>query len=252
MNTPYLSRYRHSEYIQYMTDVLALLAPYDVDTLQLAEPQGALAAVLAQLNAAFKHIQGSELTAEIVALDNRRDRAIVGVRGITSGFAYHFTPDVAAAGALLNRNIAAHSDNLSRLSYQEQTAVLNSIIRDWQNEADLAAAVTTLNLGPWLQELNTSNTEFAAKYLARVGQTAKSSTAPIAELRDQATEAYRDLINHITAHATLSNVSTYTDVLNEIDVLAGQYNQTVENRSTPTPTDPAPPTDPGTPDDTSY
>ena len=248
MNSPYLNRYRNAEYIQYMTDVLAFLEPHDLVALQLADPQTALVAVVEELNIAFKQPPGSELTPEIVALDDRRDRAISGLKRITESYTYHFMPQTAEAGSLLYLNISKHGDNLPRLGYQEQTAVLSSIIRDWESQAALVAAVSTLGLNAWLRELKTSNAEFAAKYLERVGKAAHNPAAPISELREQGTDTYRKLINHITAHATLSDNKVYTDLLNEIDVLAGKYNQTVQNRSTSnTPTDPEPPTDPTPP-----
>lgn len=247
MNIPYLHRYRNGEYVQYMTDILTLLEPHDVTALQLAEPQAALTTVMEKLNIAFKQSQGSELTPEIVALDDRRDRAIAGLKRLTESYSYHYDPEIAAAGDLLCRNILKHGDNIPRLGYQEQTAVLNSIVRDWEQETDLVAAVNTLNLGDWLAELKESNQQFTAKYLARVGETAHNTAVPIPELREQGTEAYRTLVNHITAHATLSSNPVYNNLLNEIDVLARQYNQLVDNRTTTTTPDPEPPTDPEPP-----
>lgn len=244
MNIPYLSRYRNAEYIQYLTDVLAFLEPHDLTALQLAAPQAALAAVLEDLNTAYKSTQGSEITPEIAALDERRDRAIVGLRGIVENLTYHFDPDTAAAASLLYRNITSHGSNIARLNYREQTAVLSSIVRDWEGKPEFAAAVSTLNLGNWLAELKESNQQFSAKYLARVDETAKNPAASIPELRDQGNETYRILVNHLTAHATLSSNPVYTELLDQIDVLAGQYNQGVDNRTTTTIPDPEPPTDP--------
>ncbi|GFE03511.1 hypothetical protein ABMY20_02865 [Tenacibaculum sp. SSH1-16] len=41
----------------------------------------------------------------------------------------------------------------------------------------------------------------------------------------------RKLVLHIEAHATLSENEAYPTLLNEIDVLAKQYNLVVDNRS---------------------
>ncbi|MEW7289017.1 hypothetical protein [Aquimarina sp. 2304DJ70-9] len=44
-------------------------------------------------------------------------------------------------------------------------------------------------------------------------------------------EAYRTFVVHIDAHATLATAKGHTIILDQIDVLARQYNQVVENRS---------------------
>ncbi len=231
MNTPYLNRYRNGEYLQYMTDITELLSKQDLETLQLTAQKVTLDSIVHKIDAAFKQSQGSELTQEVVALDERRDRAIVGLRGVIDSYRYHFDSTITDAASILNNIIAAHGDNIQRLSYQEETAIINSIVKDMETEAEAIAAVATLHLGSWLAELKESNITFSAKYLDRVGEAALHPSSDIPKLRVQATEAYRTLVNHILAHATLGNTEAYTILLNQIDILAGQYNQVVNNRS---------------------
>lgn len=247
MTNPYLNRYRNAEYIQYMKDVLALLEPHNVKELNISQQKAALNTAVIELRTVFKQAQSSSLTPEIVALDERRDKAIVGLRTMTQGFSYHFDPNIAEAATLLNGNIASHGNNISRMGYQEKTAILDSIMEDWKSKAALPTAVNTLGIANWLQELEESNQQFATMYLERVGESAQSPTITVSDLRNQTTEAYRTLVSHIHAHATLSSTETHASILNEISILAGQYNQVVDNRSTTTPTDPEPLTEPNTP-----
>ncbi|WP_128755185.1 DUF6261 family protein [Aquimarina sediminis] len=231
MNTPYLNRYRNGEYLQYMTDFLDLLSKQDLQVLQLTTQQETLEPIVAKIDAAFKQSYGSGLTQEVIALDERRDRAIVGLRSVADSYKYHFDKSISEAATALYTNIASHGDNIQRLSYQEETAVINSIAKDWDTEPELKAAVMKLGLENWHEELKESNANFSVKYLDRVDEAALNPLADIPELRNQATEAYRILVNHIRAHATLSGKETYNIILNQIDVLAGQYNQVVTNRS---------------------
>ena len=231
MNTPYFNRYRNGEYLQYMTDFLELLNKQDVTALQLAEPKAALDPVVAKIDAAFKQSQGSGLTQDVIALDERRDKALVGLRAVTESYTYHYDESIAKAAAELNGIIASHGTNLQRLSYQEETAVINSIVKDFETEPEAQAAVTALTLADWVNELKESNASFSVKYLDRVGEAAQNPSANIPELRTKATEAYRTLVSHIQAHATLNGTEAYTILLNQIDVLAKQYNQVVDNRS---------------------
>jgi len=231
MNTPYLNRYRNGEYLQYMTDISELLSKQDLEALQLISKKAILDAIVVKIDAAFKQSPGSGLTQEVTALDDRRDRAIVGLRSITDSYKYHFDINIVGAASVLNDNIVSHGDNIQRLSYQEETAVINSIVKDWETEDDLKEAVSTLNLDNWLTELKNSNITFSSKYLDRVGESALNPSVDIPELRRQATDAYRTLVTHIQAHVTLSGTKAYTAILDQIDVLAGQYNQVVDNRS---------------------
>lgn len=46
------------------------------------------------------------------------------------------------------------------LNYQAETATINNILRDWENDSELATAVVAFNLSEWVSELKTANTEF--------------------------------------------------------------------------------------------
>ena len=151
MNIPYLNRYRNGEYLQYMKDVLQLVNDANLDTLTVQV--GALSPIVDNIDAAFQQSQGSTLTQEIINLDERRDRAIVGLRSTTDGYTYHHDTAKATAATALNANIASHGNTIQRLSYQEETAVLDSIIADWETDSELTAAVATLDLGDWVSRV---------------------------------------------------------------------------------------------------
>lgn len=232
MNTPYLNRYRNAEFLQYMKDSLQLVN--DANLNPLTTQITVLTPVVTSIDAAFQQSQGSALTQDIIVLDERRDKTIVGLRSVTEGYTYHYDAAVASAATALNANIAAHGSNIQRLSYQEETAVLDSIITDWETDTELTAAVNLLNLGDWLAELKTANTAFTTKYLERVEETAASSVESIPQLRDTATTAYRELTDTINAHAVLNTAPDYVSLQDQLSVLAGQYNQVVDNRTADT------------------
>ncbi|MBL0683800.1 DUF6261 family protein [Aquimarina mytili] len=231
MNTPYLNRYRNGEFLQYMKDILELVNQQDVDALQLTSQKNALEPIVNNINTVFQQSQGSTLTQEIIALDERRDRAIIGIRGASEAFTYHYDQGMAEAANTVLTSITTHGDGISRLSYQQETAILGSVVQDFETEIELKTAIMKLGLTKWVAELKNANDSFASKYLDRVGQAAANPTADIAELRSNATEAYRTLVAHIKAHATLGTAKGHAIILDQIDILAGQYNQVIENRS---------------------
>lgn len=233
MSTPYLHRYRTGEYIQYMTDVLTLLAQEELYDLPLSVQMEALATRVADINAVFKQDRHSELTSIIADLDARRGRAITGLRGVTKHFTYHSDAAIATAAAALHATIAVHGHDISRLTYQEETAIIDSIVREWEEQETLRAAVHRLHLNSWLTELKESNAQFSARYLERVAETAQQPSRTVGEYRKAATQTYRTLVNHLKAHATLNPAAGYTGFLQELEVLATQYNQGIEHRTQP-------------------
>ncbi|CAL2105567.1 conserved hypothetical protein [Tenacibaculum sp. 190524A02b] len=230
-NSPYLSRYRNGEYLQYMKDILKLLDLKDLETLKLTNPTNTLREAVVAINDVFQQEKGSDITLEIKAFDDRRDKAITGLKTTVNGLSYHFDPVTANAAQSIVKNIELYGSNIARRSYQEETIILSSIVEDLETKAELIAAVTTLELASWVEELKIANEDCANKYIERVGEAAANPSANNPELKFDATLAYRSLLKHIVAHETLTDVVTYTSLLNEIDVLAKQYNQVVDNRT---------------------
>ncbi|REH56729.1 hypothetical protein C7448_101772 [Tenacibaculum gallaicum] len=231
MNSPYLNRYRNGEYLQYMKDILQLVNLQDVDALALTNPTNELTTIVNRIDVLYQQVQGSTLTQEIITLDTRRDKAISGIKMILNGYENHFNEAIVSAAKALLATINAHGTNIIRKSYQEQTAILDSISKDFETEPELIQAISLLDIATWVAELKNANTEFSTKYIERVGETAASPENNIEELRTEASLTYRKLVLHIEAHATLSENEAYPILLNEIDVLAKQYNLVVDNRS---------------------
>ncbi|TCP25201.1 hypothetical protein EV195_104234 [Tenacibaculum skagerrakense] len=231
MTTPYVTRYRNGEYLQYMKDVLELVNKQDVDTLLLTNQRNALTGIVSQIDNAFQQSLGSSLTQGIIELDDRRDKAFMGFKSVINGFSYHY--DAAKKVHALNAlsAIEKYGKDITRKSYQEETAIISSLITDFESQPELVTAVTELSLTDWLTELKTANIAFASKYLERVGDTAANPLANLVELRSQATVAYRVLISHIQAHQVLNTNAAYSIIIDEIDVLTKQYNLVVDNRT---------------------
>ncbi len=171
--------------------------------LQLTAQHDALQPQVAAIDAALKQGQGSDITQELITLDDERDNTLTGPRAVINGHQYHFEQATSNAAKALLSNVDNHGTNIQRSSYQEQTAVLDGIIADREGQAELTAAVGTLNLTAWLAHLRTTNGSFATRYLARGEEQAANPTGDIPQLREEATAPYRALIAHVEAHATL-------------------------------------------------
>lgn len=231
MTAPYVTRYRNGEYLQYMKDVLELVNKQDVTTLLLTAQRDDLTTIVTSIDEAFQQSLGSALTQEIIDLDERRDKAFIGFKTLLNGFTYHAdaAKQLHAEAAITTLN--NYGNGVTRKSYQEETAIVNSLINDFETNIELVTALSALGITDWLTELKDANEAFAAKYLERVGETAANPLTNISELRTQATAAFRTLISHIEAHKVLGSDDAYALLESEIDVLTKQYNLVVDNRT---------------------
>ena len=236
MTTPYVNRFRNGEYLQYMKDVLKLVNQQDVALLELTDQRDTLTGLTTQIDEVFQQSLGSAITQEIIALDERRDRAFVGIKAVLNGFTYHNNASKQDHAKNAIHSIDVYGKDITRKSYQEETAIISSCINDFETKPELIAAVNDLNLTDWLAELKSANETFGTKYIERVGETAANPLTSISELRTATTFAYKTLMSHIQAHDVLGDNATYASLIEEVEVLTKQYNLVVDNR-TSTPND---------------
>ncbi|KAB8152353.1 hypothetical protein EZY14_015030 [Kordia sp. TARA_039_SRF] len=227
MEVPVFSRYRNSEFLQYMKDVLELVNAQDVDVLQLTAQRDALATVTNQIDDLFQQEKSSGITQELIELDTRRDKAFMGIKANLEAYSYHYDAQLQSAAKRLLFNLNNYGTNIPRMNYQAETAIIDSMISDWETETDLVSAVSTAELNDWVAELKTANQAFNQRYLARVSESAANPATSFTSIREVATDAYKSLTAHVQAHATLGSNTTHQELVNEFGILAKQYNQTV-------------------------
>ncbi|WP_046759155.1 DUF6261 family protein [Kordia jejudonensis] len=230
MEIPVFSRYRNSEFLQYMKDVLELVNANDVDVLQLTTQRDTLAILTNQMDNLFQQEQSSGITQELIDLDARRDKAFMGIKASLEALGYHYDATLQAAARSLLFNLNNYGTNIPRLNYQAETAVIDSMLSDWETETNLVAAVTTTRLTDWIAELKTANEVFNNRYLARISEEAATPATSFTAIRENGTNAYKVLVAHVEAHATLGSNAIHQELVNEIYTLAKQYNQTVNQR----------------------
>ncbi|MGH1388354.1 DUF6261 family protein [Kordia sp.] len=227
MEIPVFSRYRNSEFLQYMKDVLELVNANDVDVLQLTTQRDALATLTSQMDNLFQQEQSSGITQELIDLDTRRDKAFMGIKANLEAYNYHYDERMQSAARSLLFNLNNYGTNIPRMNYQAETAVIDSMLSDWETETDLVNAITTTGLANWIAELKTANEAFNDRYLARISESAANPATSFTSVREVTTNAYRELTAHVEAHATLGSNVVHQELVNEFGVLAKQYNQTV-------------------------
>jgi len=238
MNAVDLPKLRNAEYLQYMKDFAGLINLNNPATLQIDAKLTAFSAKTNELEALFKKALASEITKEILDLDEKRDNAINGIYYFLLAYTYHYEADKKQKAQLLLENMALYGSGIARLNYQAETATLNNLLRDWETKPDLVDAVISFNLSPWITELKNANTQFNEKYISRTQEYGDANPETIKSKREETNLAYYALRDRIDALHLLVETppSPYTTVINQLNALTDQYNVLLVNRQNILPT----------------
>jgi len=243
VTTANFGNYRNGEYLQFMKNVIAIYKKYDTATLLLASRVQTLEEANATMNEVFMSATSHELTPELQLLDQKRDKALVGIRLYLECMMYKSQDEVVKAAQVLQTNYFSHGNRIEKLSYQQETAVTDALLHDWATIPSLVAAKQLLNIGDWIAELRDLNAQFNDRYITRAQTTLKPGQ--IDEKRVLMRQAYEELVMDTISHSRLAaDKAPYLEIIDGLNGLIGDYNQSVNlrlsGRGSDTTTDDAP------------
>ncbi|WP_316847695.1 DUF6261 family protein [Pedobacter psychrodurus] len=225
INNLALQTLRNGEYIQFITDTLNIVSKNNPEKLNVSTQYEALRLAKDNVEKLFKISQASLVTEELEAMDKRRDDAITGISLQVQSLSYSADAVVNKHGKTLSAHLALFGSSIARENYQSETTILRNIANDWKNKPELQEAVSALNLGSWLTELETANNEFNLAYIKRNEELAMAPTEKLKELRNTANSLYYKLRTRINSNLDINdgaepwattvnllnqNISTYT------------------------------------------
>ncbi|MCF8334886.1 MAG: hypothetical protein K9I47_12105 [Bacteroidales bacterium] len=232
LKAPHFNGFRNNEFLQFSTDAHTMVADANQqgEGLQLDAALGAFNSAIDVMNGVYKTELGSQLTQDIAQQDERRDKALIGMSLLFQGYKNHFDEAMGSAAELLLDSMNSYGDKIYYKNYQGETADIEDLVSKWENDADLQAAVTTLGLTPWLNELKAANGEFSTLYRARASEAAADPEVSMTEARMDALKAYRKLADHIDAYAVINPDGAYDELIANLNDLITSYNETVDKR----------------------
>lgn len=229
---PKLEDYRLGDMVQYFNNALQLFPEEQATTLGLATQYSAFKTVVLQLNQEYKPNRGSQLTAKIDNLDSERDSLLSGLIGVINTYArYHFDSIKKEQAQALLYAIKKHGSRITTKRYQEETAIINGIVKDFTT--DLTTNITNLQLQEWVDKLKITNTTFNNLYLERTEALSAEQKGMVAKLRENAIATYRTMIKVFDAFLILAeaqnsdNLSELNSISNKLSQLSEQYNEAI-------------------------
>ena len=210
-----LTKLRLMNFYQVMTNVQLFLSQEDLETLKLKDAAKVFDEKYKAFDAAVQPMRGDVDTKELNKLDERRDKALIGLYGHVRVFT-GFPEEAKATAAQQLQTILLKYDKAPQTKpLREETAIVSNIVSDLE-VADAKAKLTLIGADKWLDELKDANKKFEAAYNARtqrnmdlVGQTKEKRIALDGE--------YRHLAHTINALATLGGEAPYKRLMSSIN-----------------------------------
>lgn len=230
INSVNFKLFRKSESVQFFNDIVTLCSESNPKALNIEAQLGTLNECVNSLNSNFATDRSSEITNDLISLDQRRDKAIVCLRMLTEGFTNHYDSAKSDTAALLLQTIDKYGSKISKMNYQAETSTLDNLGDELQNDAAAADLVNQLGLSDLVGEMIEANNEFNTRYLDRVKEEAGESELAMGELIKNSVAAYRLLTAHIEAHSTLNPSDELNTLADRINELIERYNLTVHRK----------------------
>jgi len=210
-----LTKLRLMNFYQVMTNVQLFLSQEDLETLKLKDAAKVFDEKYKAFDAAVQPMRGDVDTKELNKLDERRDKALIGLYGHVRVFTGFPEEAKATAAQQLQAILLKYDKAPQTKPLREETAIVSNVVSDLE-VADAKAKLTLIGAEKWLDELKDANKKFEAAYNARtqrnmdlVGQTKEKRIALDGE--------YRRLAHTINALATLGGEAPYKRLMSSIN-----------------------------------
>lgn len=220
-------RFRNGIFIGLLNDGVTIAEKYNLVTLKLNDGVSKIKSNILKLNELYALARKNGNTEVLEELDERRDKAIIGIRSLTEAYLNHFDNLKVNAAKIILIAYEKYGKRIDKLSYLAETEALRSFINDFDTDVTLKANATLLNITDWLLELKAANEDFNNIYLNRNKELAEQPDQNLKNLRGPALENFTIFYNLVAAYNTINPNTDYAKLLAELNELLIKYNATV-------------------------
>ncbi|RYY41389.1 MAG: hypothetical protein EOO08_01925 [Chitinophagaceae bacterium] len=232
-NALHLTPLSNEEFIQFFTQLLGVIET-DPDPLPsaLLGAKANAARILDDIDVLFKRDHASRLTQKLVQLDGQRDDLIIGLQDLCEGHCYNPDETLRDHAHLLDRRLEVYGPRITKQNYSEETAIINSLTRDFRQDAPCVAAVSALGLESWVDALSRVNSEFDRVYMERNAfKVDQDVPYTMIQKRDEMKVAYENLLNKLDGfYHTAEGAEPWARMVKTVDVLTQEYREIVSAR----------------------
>lgn len=206
-----------------------------IDTMTSVEEYKALKLKGEEYAASISRKVYSSLTEAVILADQKRDFAYIGLRRYAGALCY--SPDTAvreAAGKIKIR-LDLFGAGIESLSYTQESSSLRSVISELR-KPEYASEVGTMNLHPWIDELEQKEIAFeAVNSSKRDDHLAWKETESATSLRLGLAKAIVDYYIYVSSMALISKDAQWNSLLQKLnesyETIARNYTRTARPKA---------------------
>ncbi len=231
--TPQLKKFKNGEFSKYIRTVKDLSSKHDLEGMQLTEHSNTLNNTYKNFKKAYKKNRGSTLTSELALMDRYRDNGLKLLQRsvkLIADFARE-EQDRHLAN-LIYKTITKHGKRIYNMPYGQQGGIMDEIIEEIEDSAELGAAIDALHLRKYFNEMKEAHQAFDKVYKARLEELQEIQNIPtVSKTRKRTTTALKTLFSWIFINTKSSgNMELFETYIGQLNALTIQYNTAVNRR----------------------
>ena len=183
---------------------------------------------VAKVDEAYKISHSSEYTQQIADEDTRRDILYTALKKQVQMYTkFTFDVEKKAAGSYLWNIIRKYNVDVNE-NYSEESVKLQQMLQEMEDDTTASGHITALGLTSLLAQLKTSNEAVRTLLSQRNDERMQKEKAALANARNAADEAYRELVLKLNASAVIEdNTEGIEGVISQVNELIKYYRQYV-------------------------
>jgi hypothetical protein len=143
-------------------------------------------------------VRKSEVTLEIEEQDQKRDRMFRGLSGMVKSSLNHYLPEKVKAANKVSVLLDKYG-NVADKPFDQETMAIENLYQELQS-GDYPAALETLQLKDWVEELHIENIKFRDLMKQRYDEVSKRTALKMKETRAKVDATLRKIITQIEAY----------------------------------------------------
>jgi hypothetical protein len=218
---------RNEEWFQFYTEFKMLVEQHNPAALNIEALFATFLTLYAGADEAMEVIRKSATTEQLAEADHARDIVFRGFTDAVKAGLSHFDP-VRREAARRLKIVFDHYGNIARKSYDEETASIYNFIQEIRNT--YAAEIKTLEVYDWVNILEADNKTFDALKQTRYAEDTEKTGLRVANIRQEADNTYRDMLDRIDASMLLNGEAPYAPFVNALNIRTDHYTNILAQR----------------------
>ena len=218
------------EVISWGPNVVKIITPFDPVALGLTPVLNEFQVQWDKLVPYMQNSAGSVLTDDITDKDGLRDKDLVGIKLYAKSVLYHRNAAKVAAAELVLSTMDSFDKNIPKQSIAVQTETVVKLVKLFETDAKVKAAMDLIGLTEWVPPLKATNEELGDTFIDRTREDGDKPDKNFLEQRPMALAVHLKLLKVIDAKNTLAPDPKLDQIIGQVNELIAKYNQMVAQR----------------------